>query len=82
MTIAVHPEDPLRVGTARPVAVGAVIGISYTVSVVVALLPADFDRLWVLALSGHLRFASLTFTPPKYGSALVINAGFSSEREE
>ena len=28
VTIAVHPEDPLRVGTARPVAVGAVIGSS------------------------------------------------------
>ena len=82
VTIAVHPEDPLRVGTVRPVAVGAVIGISYTVSVVVALLPADFDRLWTLAVSGQLKFASLTLTPPKYGSALVLNAGFSSEREE
>ena len=82
VTISVHPEDPLRVGTARPVAVGAVIGISYTLSVVVALLPADFDRLWTLALSGQLRFASLTMTPPKYGSALVVNTSFSSEREE
>jgi hypothetical protein len=36
----------------------------------------------VLALSGHLKFARLTFTPPKYGSALAVNASFSSEREE
>ena len=82
ITIHVHPEEPLRVGTVRPVAVGSIIGISYTVSVVVSLLPVDFDRLWVLALSGHLKFASLTFTPPKYGSARVINTSFSSEREE
>ena len=82
ITIDLHPDEELRVGTARPFAVGAVIGISCTVSVVVALLPADFDRLWMLALSGHLKFASLTLTPPKYGSALVLNAGFSSEREE
>jgi hypothetical protein len=49
---------------------------------VVDLLPGDFDRLRVLALSGHLKFASLAFTPPKYGSALVINTSFSSECEE
>jgi hypothetical protein len=82
ITIHVHPEEELRVGTARPVAVGAVIGIRDDVSAVVSLLPVDFDRLWVLALSGHLKFASLTFTPPKYGSALVVNTSFSSEREE
>ena len=82
VTIHVYPEDPLRVGTARPVTVGSVIGISDTVSVVVALLPGDFDRLWILARSGHLRFASLSLTAPKYQSALVINAGFSMEREE
>ena len=82
VTIHVHPEEELRVGTARPVAVGAIIGIRDDVSAVVSLLPVDFDRLWVLALSGHLKFASLTFTPPKYGSALVVNTSFSSEREE
>ena len=82
VTIHVHPKEALRVGTARPVAVGAIIGIYDAVSVVVDLLPVDCDRLWVFALSGHLKYASLTFTPAKYGSALVINAGFSSEREE
>jgi hypothetical protein len=82
VTIHVHPKEAPRVGTARPVAVGAIIGIHDAVSAVVSLLPVDFDRLWVLALSGHLKFASLTFTPPKYGSALVVNTSFSSEREE
>jgi hypothetical protein len=62
--------------------VGSIVGISGTVSVVISLLPVDFDRLWALALSGHLKFASLIFTPPKYGSALVINTSFASEREE
>jgi hypothetical protein len=81
ITIHVHPEEPLRVGTVRPVAVGSIIGISCTVSVVVSLLPVDFDRLWVLALSGNLKFASLRFTQPKYGSA-VVNTSFSSVREE
>ena len=82
ITISVHPEEPLKVGTARPVAVGAIIGIRDDVSAVVALLPVDFDCLWALALSGHLKFASLTFTPPKFRSALVVNTSFSSEREE
>jgi hypothetical protein len=82
ITIDVHPKEPLRVGTARPVAVGAIIGIHDAVSAVVDLLPVDFDRVWALALSGHLKLASLTFTQPKYGSALVINTSFSSEREE
>ena len=81
-TTSVCPEEPLGVGTARPVAVGAIIGIYDAVSVVVSLLPVDFDRLWVLALSGHLKFASLTFTPPKFRSALVVNMSFTSEREE
>jgi len=52
------------------------------VPAVLSLLPVDFDRLWVLALSGHLKFASLTFTPPKFRSALLVNMSFSSEREE
>ena len=42
ITIHVHPEEELRVGTARPVAVGAIIGIRDDVSAVVSLLPVDF----------------------------------------
>jgi len=80
--ISVHPKEPLRVGSARPVAVGAIIGTHDVVSAVVALLPADFDRLWMLALSGQMKYASMTFTKPKHGSALVVNTSFSSAREE
>lgn len=82
IAFGVYPREALVVGSARPVAVGAIIGIRETVDAVVPLLPADFDRLWNLALSGHLRFASLTLTPPKYGRALVVNTSFSSVREE
>ena len=80
--ISVHAEEKLWVGSARPVAVGAIIGTHDVVSAVVTLLPADFDRVWALALSGHLKLGSMTFTKPKYGSALVVNTSFSSVRGE
>ena len=82
ITIHVHAKESLTVGTARPVSVGAIIGVRDRVSAVIDLLPVDLDRLWVWALSGHLQFASLTFTQPRYGSALIVNTSFSSEREE
>jgi hypothetical protein len=41
-----------------------------------------FDRVWVLALSGHLKFARVYFTKPHYNSGLVVSASFSNELEE
>lgn len=82
ITFQVQPNETLTVGPARPVHVGAIIGVRDRVSVVIDLLPVDFDRLWGFAISGHLKFASLTFAPPRYGTALVVNTTFSIAREE
>lgn len=82
ISIHVHPREPPIVGTARPISVGAIVGLRDCVSVVVDVLQADFDRLWTWAISCHLKYARLTFTVPKYGTALVVNTLFSSVREE
>jgi hypothetical protein len=39
-------------------------------------------RVWVLALTGHLKFAHVYFTRPHYNSGLVVSALFSTELEE
>ncbi len=51
-------------------------------SVVLSWSNNEFDRLWTLALSGHLKFAHFYFTAPRYGSGLVVTASLSNEREE
>jgi hypothetical protein len=50
-------------------------------SVVLTWSHIDFDRLWTMALSGHLKFVHLYFTKPHYNSGLVVSASFSTERE-
>src|SRR5438132_10896865 len=54
--IHVHPEDKVTVGTARPAAVGAIIGFQPFLHVVVSFTHREFDRVWSLALTGHLKF--------------------------
>ncbi len=49
--VLLYPEDEIRVGTARPVSVGAIIGFRPVVS----FNHRDFDTLWAMALAGHLR---------------------------
>jgi hypothetical protein len=54
-------------GTARPASVGAVLGAMPELSFGLSWLPDAFDRVWALALSGHLKFARLYFKP-RYNS--------------
>ena len=75
-------EDATNVGTARPASVGALIQVRPELSFVITWPPADFDRVWALALSGRLTHARLSFTKPYRGSALVVGASFSNEAEE
>ena len=67
-----------EVGTARPPSVGAVIQVRPSLSVVVALTPAEFDRVWSLAVASQLKHAYLALTKPRYRSALVTNVLFSN----
>jgi hypothetical protein len=77
-----YPADEVRVGTARPAAVGAIIGFRPYLQVVVSFNQQDFDRLWAMALNGYLRHAYLAFTKPRYTKALVTSVSFSTEPEE
>ena len=52
------------------------------ISAVLTLPHTDFDRLWALALSGRPVWTYLLFTTPRYGKALIVNASFSTERED
>ena len=82
VVLSLYPEARTKVGTARPPAVGAIIGVRSVVEAVVSLPHAEFDRLWSFALSGHLRHAWLAFTRPHYNRGLVLAVSFSSQREE
>jgi hypothetical protein len=76
------PDPEKRVGPARPAAVGYIMGIRPAVEVIANCLPADFNYIWSLALSGHLTHSYMSFTKPHYNSASVLNLSFSNEVEE
>ncbi|HEX2339972.1 MAG TPA: hypothetical protein VHI98_05770 [Vicinamibacterales bacterium] len=61
---------------------GWVLGAKPELSFGLSWLPDAFDRVWTLALSGHLKFAHVYFTKPHYNSGLVVSASFSNELEE
>jgi len=70
------------VGTARPASVAAIIGAKPELHAILTWSHAAFDRVWALALSGHLKFTHLYFTRPHYGSGLLVSASFANEVEE
>lgn len=80
--ISMFPEEPLRVGPRRPAPVGTLIQARPELVIVLAWPHCDFDRLWAMALAGHLKFAHVSITKPHYNSGLVLSASFSSEFEE
>jgi hypothetical protein len=80
--ISVSLRETPRVGTARPASVGAMLGARPALLFVLSWLPDAFDRVWTLALTGHLKFARVCFTKPRYNSGLVVSASFSSDLEE
>jgi hypothetical protein len=82
VTISVWLRDTPKVGTARPASVGAMLGAKPELSFGLSWLPDGFDRVWALALSGHLKFARVCFTKPHDNSGLVVSASFSNEPEE
>jgi hypothetical protein len=80
--ISVWLRETPKLGTARPASVGALLGAKPELSFGLSWLPDGFDRMWALALSGHLKFARVCFTKPHYNSGLVVSATFSTELEE
>lgn len=82
LVLSLYPDARTKVGTARPPAVGSIIGVRSAVEAVISLPHAEFDRLWSFALSGHLKHAWMAFTRPHYNRGLVLAVSFSSQREE
>lgn len=82
VVLSLYPDNRTKVGTARPPAVGAIIGVRSAVEAVISLPHTEFDRLWSFALSGHLKHAWMEFTKPRHNRGLVLAVTFSSEREE
>ena len=72
----------VEIGTARPAAIGAAIGMRPEMSVVLTWPQNEFDRVWALALADVLKFVYLYLTTPRYNTGLVVSASFSNEREE
>lgn len=80
--VSVHESDREEPGTSVPPSVGAIIQIKPTIQAVVQLASSGFDRAWMLAVSGQLRYCYLAFTRPVRRSALIVSASFSNEPEE
>jgi hypothetical protein len=72
----------LEVGTARPASVGAIVQARPELHAVITWSQVEFDRVWTMALGGHLKCAHLYFTKPHYHSGLIVSASFSSEVDE
>jgi len=82
IVISVHTDEREEPGPTSPPSVGAIIQVRPKVQAVVGLPSLDFDRLWVLALTGHLRYSWMAFTEPHRGSARIVSVSFSNEIEE
>jgi hypothetical protein len=55
--ISMSLSETLKVGTARPASIGALLHTKPELLFVLSWMPDAFDRVWVLTLSGHLKFA-------------------------
>jgi hypothetical protein len=80
--VSLHVDEREEPGPAIPPSVGAIIQSKPSIRGVIGLPGDHFDRVWALATSGLLRYCWLAFTKPRYGSALIVNASFPSERDE
>ena len=80
VVLSLYPDARTKVGTARPPAVGAIIGARTVVEAVISVPHAQFDRIWLLVHSAHLKHAWIAFTSPTTNSGLILAVSFSSER--
>lgn len=80
--ISMWARDDVKCGTARPASIGSVLSAKPTLDFGLTWPRPEFQRIWTLALSGHLKYAYLYFTKPRYNSGLVTSALFSNEIEE
>lgn len=82
LKMSLYPKERLTMRPARPASVGSIIGTKSELYVVLPWSQAEFDRVWALASSGHLKFTDLCFTSSRYRRSHVVRASFSNELEE
>jgi hypothetical protein len=76
--MSLRVEETERIEQARVPCVGVIIQFRPKVVVGVGLPRADFDRAWVMAANGTLKYARLVFTKPRYKTAFVESVSFSN----
>lgn len=79
---SLYPVKEIQFGPFGPPGIGAIIGIRAEVDAVIQVPPTEFDQMWVLAVGGQLKFASLAFAKPLRGKARIFRFDVSSVREE
>jgi hypothetical protein len=80
--IVLNPTDRTDAGSEPTPWIGLIHELRTVVRPVLFVPHRDFDRVWTLALSGHLRYAHLFLTKPHYRSAFVVNPSLSTHPEE
>jgi hypothetical protein len=80
--ICLHLDKSMGAPAAVPRSVGTILQAKPLVQAVIAAPSAFFDRTWILAAAGRLRYCNLTFDRPRHGKASVLSASFSDESEE
>ena len=80
--LSLYPDARTKVGTARPPAVGSIIGVRSAVEAVVSVPHAEFDRLWSSPCRANSGARGWAFTRPHYNRGLVLAVSCSSQREE
>jgi hypothetical protein len=79
VVIRIGATDATNPGHSQPPRVGTVVQVRPQLTAVVAFPHATFDRLWSMALAGHLKHASIVFTKPQHRTARVEELSFSNE---
>ena len=81
MAVTVLPMVSEEPGASVPPSIGSIIQVRPTLTAVVSVPVADFDRVWSMAISGHLNYVHVVFTEPDRRSALIVSVAFSNKSE-
>jgi hypothetical protein len=82
MTVSVHLHADQDASTSVPHSIGSLIQIRPMLHAVVGIPKTDYERVWILATSGQLKYVRVAFTEPRRNSALVVSAQFSNKSED
>ncbi|WP_243736818.1 hypothetical protein [Cupriavidus sp. L7L] len=66
------------VGQREVPSIGAIIAVKPVLQAVIDLSPSEFQSLLTMASAGMLRSCYLSITKPRYRSALIVTADFTS----